>query len=62
MSQKPSTEAPLPSFEELREAVYEIVAQIPKGKVLTYGAIALAVWWDVSCVTLPMGNCPATAW
>lgn len=41
MSLKPSTGAPLPSVEGLREAVYEIVAQIPQGKVLTYGAIAL---------------------
>lgn len=26
--------------ESLRETVYEIVAQIPRGRVLTYGAIA----------------------
>ena len=30
-----------PSIEELRKTVYEIVSQIPRGKVLTYGAIAL---------------------
>lgn len=41
MSLKPSTGVPLPSVEGLRETVYEIVAQIPQGKVLTYGAIAL---------------------
>ena len=40
MSSKPSTEVPLPSVEGLRETVYEIVAQIPRGRVLTYGAIA----------------------
>lgn len=28
------------SEESLRETVYEIVAQIPSGRVLTYGAIA----------------------
>ena len=28
------------SEESLRETVYEIVAQIPRGRVLTYGAIA----------------------
>ena len=41
MSLKPSTVVPLPSVKGLRETVYEIVAQIPQGKVLTYGAIAL---------------------
>ena len=40
MSLKPSTGVPLPSVEGLRETVYEIVAQIPRGRVLTYGAIA----------------------
>lgn len=30
-----------PSIEELRNTVYEIISQIPRGKVLTYGAIAL---------------------
>ena len=30
-----------PSIKELRKTVYEIVSQIPRGKVLTYGAIAL---------------------
>ena len=30
-----------PSIEELRKTVYEIVSQIPREKVLTYGAIAL---------------------
>lgn len=29
-----------PSEDSLREVVYEIVAQIPQGRVLTYGAIA----------------------
>ncbi len=40
MSLKPSTVVPLPSVKGLRETVYEIVAQIPRGRVLTYGAIA----------------------
>lgn len=40
MSLKPSSGVPLPSVEGLRETVYEIVAQIPRGRVLTYGAIA----------------------
>lgn len=30
-----------PSEDSLREVVYEIVAQIPRGQVLTYGSIAL---------------------
>lgn len=29
-----------PSEDSLREVVYKIVAQIPQGRVLTYGAIA----------------------
>jgi len=32
-----------PSVEGLREAVYDIVSQIPYGRVLTYGGIALLV-------------------
>ena len=28
---------------EFKQAVYEVVAQIPKGRVMTYGDIALAV-------------------
>ncbi len=35
-----STENSTPSEDSLREVVYEIVAQIPQGRVLTYGAIA----------------------
>ena len=34
------TENSTPSEESLREVVYNIVAQIPRGRVLTYGAIA----------------------
>ncbi len=30
----------VPTAKGLREVVYEIVAQIPRGRVLTYGAIA----------------------
>ena len=30
-----------PTAESLRVVVYDIVAQIPRGRVLTYGAIAL---------------------
>ena len=37
MSGKLST---APTAGELREAVYAIVAQIPRGRVLTYGEIA----------------------
>ena len=46
-----STENSTPSEESLCEVVYNIVAQIPRGRVLTYGAIAL-----------PMGSYPATVW
>ena len=35
-----STGNSAPSEDSLREVVYEIVAQIPRGRVLTYGAIA----------------------
>ena len=35
-----STENSTPSEDSLREVVYKIVAQIPQGRVLTYGAIA----------------------
>ena len=35
-----STGSSAPSEDSLREVVYEIVAQIPRGRVLTYGAIA----------------------
>ena len=35
-----STENSTPSEESLREVIYNIVAQIPCGRVLTYGAIA----------------------
>lgn len=31
----------LPTVESLRDVVYDIVSQIPYGRVLTYGAIAL---------------------
>ena len=40
MSLKRKTGGPSPSVEGLWETVYEIVAQIPQGKVLTYGVIA----------------------
>lgn len=40
--------------ESFRKEVYEVVSQIPVGKVSTYGGIALLlgypnarVWWDV---------------
>lgn len=34
-----STGNSTPGVDSLREVVYEIVAQIPRGRVLTYGAI-----------------------
>lgn len=40
MSVKLSTGSSAPSAEGLREMVYAIVAQIPCGRVLTYGTIA----------------------
>ena len=40
MNVKLSTGSSAPLAEGLREAVYAIVAQIPRGRVLTYGAIA----------------------
>ena len=40
MSLRLSTGSNTPTAEGLREAVYAIVAQIPRGRVLTYGAIA----------------------
>ena len=40
MNVRLSTGSSAPSAESLREVVYAIVAQIPRGRVLTYGAIA----------------------
>lgn len=36
---------PVPHFAEFSAEVYNVVSQIPKGRVLTYGAIARLIGW-----------------
>lgn len=48
-----------PSCESLREEVYDIVRQIPRGRVLTYGRIAELCGW--SCHSRLVGRIMRTA-
>ena len=48
-----------PSKDSLREVVYEIVAQIPRGQVLTYGAIARLAGYPNHSRLVGRMTCPA---